>query len=254
MNPTSSVATRPARYARVLSIAGSDSGGGAGIQADLKTFLDHGVYGMSAITGLTAQNTLGVHLVELVSPAMVRAQIRAVLDDLPVDAIKIGMLGAAPLIEAVAESLEGYRGPIVLDPVMYAKGGAPLLQPDAMDALRAFAPRCTLLTPNLPEFAAIGELAVPTLLKDGHGTGAWVKDELRMNGAVRTFRHRRTESLNTHGTGCTLSSAITARLARGEGIEAACEGAIRYVSGLIRFSVESLGGGHGPLLHGRVGG
>lgn len=235
-----------------LTIAGSDSGGGAGIQADLKTFLDHRVYGMSVIVGVTAQNTRGVDAVHLVPPDVVRAQIRAVLADLPVDAIKIGMLGAAPQIAAVAEALEGYAGPIVLDPVMVAKGGAPLLAPDAVAALRAFAPRCTLLTPNLPEAEVLGPVPAATLLKDGHGSGAWVVDRLRVGGEEHVFRHRRVDSKNTHGTGCTLSSAIAARLARGEGLVEACRGGVAYVARLIRRSRESLGSGHGPLRHGGV--
>jgi hydroxymethylpyrimidine/phosphomethylpyrimidine kinase len=235
-----------------LTIAGSDSGGGAGIQADLKTFFDHGVYGMSVVVGVTAQNTRGVDAVHLCPPDIVAAQIRAVLADLPVDAIKIGMLGAAPQIEAVADVLAGYRGPIVLDPVMVAKGGAPLLQPDAVAALRAFAPRCTLLTPNLPEAEVLGPIDAATLTKDGHGSGDEVVDVLTAGGARHVFRHPRQVSRNTHGTGCTLSSAIAARLARGEGLVEACGGAIAYVAALIAYSTESLGGGHGPLLHGKL--
>ncbi len=237
-----------------LTIAGSDSGGGAGIQADLKTFLDHHVYGMSVITAITAQNTLGVTGVWPVPPEGVRAQLAAVFADLPVDAVKIGMLGDTATIEVVADFLAALptRPPIVLDPVMIAKGGSPLLRADAVAALRErLVPLATLVTPNLPEAEVLGDLGGATVLyKGGHAEGAVVVDRLVGPGFAREWRHPRVASRNTHGTGCTLSSAIAAGLARGLSLADACEQGITYVSRLLVASVESLGGGHGPLLHG----
>ena len=249
-----------------LSVAGSDPGGGAGIQADLKTFLDHGVYGMAAITALTAQNTVEVRAVHVVPPAMVAAQIRAVRDDLPVHAVKIGMLADASVIDAVAAALAGIAAPVVLDPVLVAKSGDRLLLPEAEAALlERLLPLATLLTPNLPEAAVLlgGEApeawarrtSKALLLKDGHGEGWEVADRLYLpDGRVRTWRHPRQETRNSHGTGCTLSSAVAARLARGESLEQAVEGGLSYVTGLLRISADhGLGAGHGPLLHGEVG-
>ena len=254
-----------------LTIAGSDSGGGAGVQADLKTFLAHGVYGMSAIAALTAQNTRGVQAIYGVPAEFLTEQLRSLRDDLPIHAIKIGMLGDEARIEAVAAFLEAWpdRPPVVLDPVMVAKGGAPLLAPGAMAALRdRLAPLASLLTPNLPEAAALGiELeagiwpealrGVPVLLKGGHAEGPEVVDRLVCwRGSleiVAEFRHPRVASKNTHGTGCTLSSAVAARLARGEALPAACAGAVAWVAGLVAASTESYGAGHGPLLHGLRG-
>lgn len=240
-----------------LTVAGSDSGGGAGVQADLKTFLDRRVYGMSVLVALTAQNTRGVHGVHLVPPAFVRAQLEAVFADLPVDAVKIGMLGDAARIEAVAGFLEALpvRPPVVLDPVMIAKGGAPLLAPDAVRALRErLVPLATLVTPNVPEAEALGPLpGVAVLHKGGHAEGDVVEDRLVLpDGRVRAWRHARVVSPNTHGTGCTLSSAIAAELAKGATLEDACDAGIAYVSGLLAAGRESVGGGHGPLLHGLV--
>ena len=235
-----------------LTIAGSDSGGGAGIQADLKTFLDHGVYGMSVVCALTAQNTRAVTGVWGVDPAFVVRQLEAVFDDLPVDAVKIGMLGTAAVTRAVAGFLRGRDVPIVLDPVMVAKSGDTLLDADAVAALREeLLPLATLVTPNLPEAGVLGKFSDPAiLLKDGHGTGEDVVDVLIRGQHRREFRHPRVPSRHTHGTGCTLSAAIAARLARGEGLEAACGGAIAYVSALIVGSAGGLGGGNGPLFHG----
>ncbi len=246
-----------------LSIAGSDPGGGAGIQADLKTFLDHGVYGMAAITALTAQNTREVRAVHVVPPDMVSAQIATIRDDLPIGAVKIGMLANAEIADAVADALAGLEVPVVLDPVLVAKSGAHLLDPAAEATLRArVVPLATLVTPNLPEAEVLllgedpGAWARRTgkalLLKDGHGEGPEVADRLFLpDGRVRTWRHPRQETRNNHGTGCTLSSAIAARLARGEGLEQAVEGGLMYVTGLLRLSADhTLGSGHGPLLHG----
>jgi hydroxymethylpyrimidine/phosphomethylpyrimidine kinase len=240
-----------------LTIAGSDSGGGAGIQADLKTFLDHGVYGMSVVCALTAQNTRGVHAIWAPPPAFVRAQLDAVFSDLPVDAVKIGMIGGVETLREVAAFFRALspRPPIVLDPVTVAKGGHPLLAPEAVAVLRAeLVPLATLVTPNVPEAAALGPLPVPVLRKGGHAEGDTVTDTLSTPGAPdRHWRHRRLRTPHTHGTGCTLSAAIAARLARGEALEPAVAGAIRYVARLIARSQEGLGGGHGPLWHGHLG-
>ncbi|MCB9765505.1 MAG: bifunctional hydroxymethylpyrimidine kinase/phosphomethylpyrimidine kinase [Alphaproteobacteria bacterium] len=244
-----------------LTIAGSDSGGGAGIQADLKTFLDRGVYGASVLTAVTAQNTLGVRLVHPVPVAAVQAQLQAVLEDLPPGAIKIGMLATAALVEAVAEALREVQAPIVLDPVMVATSGDPLLDPEAVAALRDhLLPLCAVVTPNLPELALLGGAAwldtapVPVLVKGGHATDATVTDRLVWpDGAARTWTHPRVSSRNTHGTGCTLSSAIAAELARGRPLEQAVGVALDYVARLIAGSADhALGAGHGPLLHGLV--
>jgi hydroxymethylpyrimidine/phosphomethylpyrimidine kinase len=249
----------PTRPRTALTIAGSDSGGGAGIQADLKTFLDHRVYGMSVVTAITAQNTRGVTGVWPVPAEAIRAQLVAVFADLPVDAVKIGMLGDAVTIGVVADFLATLPScpPIVLDPVMIAKGGASLLHADAVAALRErLVPLATLVTPNVPEAEALGDLGGATVLyKGGHAEGDVVIDRLvgpgfEGPGGERAWHHPRVISRNTHGTGCTLSSAIAAGLARGLPLSDACDQGIAYVSGLLVASVESLGSGHGPLLHG----
>lgn len=238
-----------------LTIAGSDPSGGAGLQADLKTFLDHHVYGMSVVTALTAQNTRGVSGVHLPPIEFLVAQLAAVFADMPVDAVKIGMIGDAGRIGAVADFLAALdpRPPIVLDPVMVAKGGAPLLAPEAVDALRTrLVPLATLVTPNLPEADALGPLpGAAVLAKGGHGEGDEVVDVLHLpDGSTRTWRHKRVSHRNTHGTGCTLASAVAANLAKGLPLPEACDRAIAYVSRLLEVSAESVGGGHGPLLHG----
>ena len=239
-----------------LTIAGSDSGGGAGIQADLKTFLDRKVYGMSVITALTAQNTLGVHGVHLVPPDFVKAQLRAVFDDLPVGAIKIGMVGDAARIDAVADVLEALtvRPPIVLDPVMIAKGGAPLLDPDAVAALKArLVPLATVVTPNLPEAEVLGALAhaAAVLRKGGHGEGPVVVDILEIAGReVARWEHPRVATRNTHGTGCTLAACVATELARGAGLVEACAAGVAYVGELVRAGGVAVGSGCGPLGHG----
>ncbi len=250
----------------VLSIAGSDPSGGAGIQADLKTFADHGVYGMAVLTALTAQNTAGVSAIHAVPLDFVAEQLRMVRADIPPDAVKLGMLGTAGLVRTVTQGLADYAGPIVLDPVMVATSGARLLEADAEAALLAeLVPRATLLTPNLPEAAVLlGDEApaawtdrtgIALLLKDGHGHGERVVDQLFLPGQpVLPLSHPRRETRNTHGTGCTLSSAIAARLARGEALADAVEGAVAYVADLVTASVDhQLGAGRGPLLHGFVG-
>jgi len=251
-----------------LTIAGSDSGGGAGIQADLKTFHQLGVYGTSAVTLVTAQNTLGVQRVDLLPAAAVTAQIDAVAADLRPAAVKTGALGAAPVVEAVAAaSLRHQLRPLVVDPVMISKHGDPLLASDAVDALRrALLPRATLLTPNLPEaaallgggalereadieaaaraLAALGPAAV--LVKGGHGTGPEVADLLFADGACLWLRSPRIATRHTHGTGCTYSAAITARLARGDDLASAVRTAKEWLARAIA-SAPGLGAGHGPV-------
>ena len=255
-----------------LTIAGSDSGGGAGIQADLKAFSALGVYGASAITALTAQNTREVRAIADVEPAFIRAQIDTVLDDLAVDAVKIGMLSRPEVIDTVATALsERVRCPVVLDPVMVAKSGDRLLREEAVAALRErLVPLATLITPNLPEgadllgvpepadedamrsmldaLAALGAGAV--LLKGGHLRGAESVDLLLAGGEVERLAAARHVTPNTHGTGCTLSSAITAGLARGLDVRSAVREAKAYVSGaIVAADGLGVGGGHGPVHH-----
>ncbi|HEX5759854.1 MAG TPA: bifunctional hydroxymethylpyrimidine kinase/phosphomethylpyrimidine kinase [Thermoanaerobaculia bacterium] len=258
---------------RLLTIAGSDSGGGAGIQADLKTFAAHGAYGMSAVTALTAQNTRGVRAVQAATPELVAAQIDAVFEDLGVDGVKIGMLAEAGIVRAVAARLrawlgEGSHPPVVLDPVMVAKSGDPLLAEDAVEAIvEELLPLATLVTPNQPELArlrggrvgkdeaerleAARELATrgpAVLAKGGHVGGSEVVDLLVDGDVVHRFAHPRLATTSDHGTGCTLSSAIAARLASGEPLAAAVGGGIEYLQGAMRAAYP-LGGGHGPVDH-----
>lgn len=253
-----------------LTIAGSDSGGGAGIQADLKTFQRFGVFGTSAITAITAQNTRGVTKWEAVSPEMVRAQIDAIAADLLPAAIKTGMLANAAVAASVAGAIRdhAFRN-YVLDPVMVATSGDPLLDPDAITVIRdELVPRAALVTPNLNEAEilvgeklededamaraaetivnAMGAQAV--LIKGGHlQTGDRVVDIL-YDGDVRAFRGKRINTTSTHGTGCTLSAAITAQIANGESLHAAVRRAIDYVHNAIA-TAPGIGSGHGPLNH-----
>ncbi len=240
---------------RLLTIAGSDSGGGAGIQADLKTFAAHGAYGMSPITALTAQNTVGVRAVHEVPPEIVAAQIDAVFEDIGTDAVKIGMLASAPIVRAVADRLRFWKPlHVVLDPVMVAKSGDALLRDDAVEALlEELVPLCEIVTPNLPELARMGgeDLArrgPAVLAKGGHAEGEEVVDVLVVEGEVHRFRHPRLATTSTHGTGCTLSSAIAARLGRGEDLPTAVGGAIEYLQGAMKAAYP-LGSGHGPVDH-----
>jgi hydroxymethylpyrimidine/phosphomethylpyrimidine kinase len=256
----------------VLSIAGSDPSGGAGIQADLKTFAARGVCGMAAITALTAQNTLGVTGVHAVPPDFVAEQIRTVFADVRVDAVKIGMIANAGIAEAVAGALAPHRAiPIVLDPVMIAKGGAPLLQQDAVAALTKYLlPLATLLTPNLPEAAALLGEAEATdrrtmesqakglrrfgpkavLLKGGHLPGDESPDVLVTKAGTTWFEAPRLRTANTHGTGCTLSSALAAELAKQQTLEEAVRDAKLYLTMAIDGAEQlSVGSGHGPVHH-----
>ena len=263
----------PLRYARVLSIAGSDSGGGAGIQADLKTFAALGCYGMTAITALTAQNTLGVSGIHGVPPAFLKAQIQAVVEDIGVDAVKLGMLHAPEVVEVVAWAIDHYRLPnVVLDPVMVATSGDRLIAAETVQVLvRELFPRAVVVTPNLDEAAllighaidgidalddaanellALGAQAV--LLKGGHLPGDEVVDVLLQAGGTRKrLASQRIASRNLHGTGCTLSSAIAAHLALGLALPEAVERARAYILGAMAAGAHvKTGGGHGPLNHG----
>jgi hydroxymethylpyrimidine/phosphomethylpyrimidine kinase len=255
-----------------LTIAGSDSSGGAGIQADLKTFAALGVYGASVITALTAQNTNGVSGIHAVPAGFVTAQIDAVFSDLQVDAVKIGMAAELAIIDAIAAGLARWSPKhVVLDPVMVATSGDRLLATEAVDALRTkLMPRASLVTPNLPEAAALLDEAVASsesaiesqgkrllalgcravLIKGGHGQGAESIDYLVSSGGTIALAAPRVATKNTHGTGCSLSSAIAAGLARGEDMETAVRNAKAWVHAAIaaadRFSV---GDGHGPIHH-----
>lgn len=271
-------------YRRALTVAGSDSGGGAGVQADLKTFSALGCYGMSVICAVTAQNTLGVTGIFPVPPEFVARQIDAVFDDIGADAVKIGMLDSPETVAAVADRLRAHGAArIVLDPVMVAKSGHKLLRDDAVEAVRErLLPLATVLTPNLPEAAILlGRGATPdgpvpfarddmpeagrsllamgpaaVLMKGGHlADDARADDCLvykRPDGTVgeRWFAHYRVATPNTHGTGCTLSSAIAAHLARGFDTQDAVERGIAYLADAIRAGAgQVLGHGHGPVHH-----
>jgi hydroxymethylpyrimidine/phosphomethylpyrimidine kinase len=252
-----------------LTIAGSDSGGGAGIQADLKTFHAFGVYGASVITALTAQNTLGVHGVHAVPPDFVRAQLDAVAEDLPPAAIKTGMLANAAIIAAVAAGIRAHHlTPYVLDPVMVATSGDALLDAAAGGALRErLLPLSTLVTPNLDEAAAltgrrgrdedamrrmaedlVAAGAGAALVKGGHMPGDRLVDVLFDGREHRSWSAARIVTRHTHGTGCTLSAAVAALLARGTDLPAAVAAALAYVRRAIALA-PGLGGGHGPLNH-----
>jgi hydroxymethylpyrimidine/phosphomethylpyrimidine kinase len=257
-------------HGRVLIIAGSDSGGGAGIQADIKTVTMLDAFAMTAITALTAQNTEGVFGVLPIAPDFIRRQIEVVLDDIGADALKTGMLHDAAVIETVAVVIAERAAavPLVVDPVMVAKGGAPLIEPGAIGALkRLLVPRAAVLTPNLPEAEilaghAIGDVAAmhrtaeellglgcdAVLLKGGHLPGDTVYDVLATATGRRVWDSPRIDSRHTHGTGCTLASAIAAGLAQGMAIEPAVERAHAYVQRAIA-SAPGLGHGHGPLDH-----
>lgn len=245
-----------------LTIAGSDPSGGAGIQADLKTFHQFGVYGEAVITLITVQNTVGVQRVDCLAPDLVAQQIRAVLDDIPPQAIKLGALGNAAIVEAVAAALAHSTAPLVIDPVMISKHGAPLMDAAAIEAFkRLLIPRALVITPNLPEALALtGEQdpsaaasalvaagARAALIKGGHAEGPRSDDLLLYNG-WHNFAAERIESRNTHGTGCTYAAAITAELARGTDLFAAIASAKSFVTQAIR-TAPGLGQGVGPLNH-----
>lgn len=255
-----------------LTVAGSDSSGGAGIQADLKTFAALGVYGASVITALTAQNTQGVSAIHDVPADFIAAEIDAVFSDLDVRAVKIGMLSQVAAIEAVAAGLDRHAAQnVVLDPVMVATSGDKLLAANAVNALRKLLiPRALIITPNLPEAAALTETplardeaamqaqgralldlgAQVVLIKGGHGHSAESVDLLVDANGVTRLAARRIATSNTHGTGCTLSSAIAAGLAKGRGLATACREAKAYVTDAIAAAdTLDVGHGHGPLHH-----
>lgn len=258
--------------AKALTIAGSDSGGGAGIQADLKTFSALGVYGASVITALTAQNTRGVTAILDVPPEFVTAQIDAVFSDIAFDAVKIGMLSQPGVIRAVRDGLDRWRATsVVLDPVMVATSGDLLLAPEAVDALRRLLlPRATLITPNLAEAATLtdrpmadtpeamieqgrillGMGAQAVLVKGGHGEGRVAEDVLVMPSGIEWFSAARHPTRNTHGTGCTLSSGIAAGLALGLDLTQSIRAAKAYLTAAIRSADRlAIGGGRGPVDH-----
>lgn len=259
-----------ARVAKALTIAGSDSGGGAGVQADLKAFSALGVYGASVVTAITAQNTAAVVAVAEVAPEMVAAQLDAVLADIAIDAAKVGMLFSTAVITAVAGRLERFAGAVVVDPVMVAKSGDALLQADAVAALaRDLLPRADLLTPNLPEAArllggpaarSVAEMAAQAaalramgaravLVKGGHGDGPTCVDVLLAgDGAPVAIEAPRQATRNTHGTGCSYSAAITAELAKGRGLEAAVRSAHAWLQRAIAGAdALEVGRGRGPV-------
>ena len=255
---------------RVLVVAGSDSGGGAGIQADIKAVMALGGYAATAVTALTAQNTVGVHGVLPVPPAFIRQQIDAVLDDIGADAVKTGMLGSAEAVQAVAAAV-GRRAhlPLVVDPVMVAKGGARLLDDAAVTAMRRdLLPLAALLTPNVPEAEALTGLAIAdhaaarraaqalldlgaaaVLLKGGHLRGPVVQDILATSAGLEVIESPRVETRHTHGTGCTLASAVAAGLAQGMTLSDAVRRGAAYVHAAI-LAAPGFGAGHGPLGHG----
>lgn len=251
-----------------LTIAGSDSCGGAGIQADIKTMTMNGVYAMSAITALTAQNTVGVTGISEVTPDFLRLQLDAVFSDIFPDAVKTGMLSGEGLIEVIAERLSFYKAKnIVVDPVMIATSGAKLISENAVNALKdKLLPLATVVTPNIPEAEVLSEMKIETaedmekaarliagrygcgvLLKGGHSIND-ANDLLYFNGEERWFKGKRIDNPNTHGTGCTLSSAIASNLAKGYDLFASVEMAKEYISGALAAMLD-LGKGSGPMNH-----
>ncbi len=240
---------------RILSIAGSDSSGGAGIQADIKTITMLGGYAMTAICALTAQDTTGVHAVLAVDPAMVAAQIDACLKDIGVDAVKIGMLGSAEIASVVADKLEGLSVPIVFDPVMIATSGATLADAATIAAFERLMALATLTTPNVPELVALGgDTAMHTrgiayIAKGGDTVGPDVTDRLVMPGLPeKIWTAPRIVTRHTHGTGCTMSSAIATFLGLGAPLEEAVEDAREFVRAAL-LAAPGFGAGHGPLGH-----
>ncbi len=255
--------------ARILTVAGSDSGGGAGIEADIKTIERLGGYAMAAVTSVTAQNTVGVQGIWPLPPEAIEAQIRSCREDIGIDAAKCGMLGGTAAVEAAAAGLAAVPGLLlVVDPVMRAKGGDRLLAPEAEQALRRLIlPLATLVTPNLPEAAALVGYEVKSarereraaqelvelgagaaLIKGGHGDGDELEDLLYDGSRFYRFRARRIATRHTHGTGCTLSAAIATGLGQGLDLPAAVARGTAFVQTAIRLA-PGLGGGHGPLDH-----
>ncbi|OLN22396.1 bifunctional hydroxymethylpyrimidine kinase/phosphomethylpyrimidine kinase [Domibacillus antri] len=254
---------------KAMTIAGSDSGGGAGIQADLKTFQELGVFGTSSITAVTAQNTLGVHGVYPMSVDAVEKQIDAVASDIGLDALKTGMLFSTEIIEAVAAKIRehGFKN-VIVDPVMIAKGGAPLLQEEAMEALKTkLLPLALVVTPNIPEAEAISGMSIQSvedkkeaakaiaslgvkhvLIKGGHDEGEITYDLLYDGESFHTFSGKRINTKDTHGTGCTFSAAMTAAIAKGASVRTAAETAKQFIQAAIEDGIH-IGSGHGPTNH-----
>ena len=255
---------------KALTIAGSDSGGGAGIQADLKTFQERDVYGMSVITAVTAQNTVGVQGVYPVPTEGVTAQLRSIGDDLPPDAVKTGMLFSAEIIEAVAHEIKAFNWrSVVIDPVMIAKGGASLLQLEATKALKdLLLPLATVITPNIPEAEVLADIEIRSLedkkeaakrlhdlgsktviVKGGHEDEAEEVIDVLFDGHIfHYFKSERIETANTHGTGCTFSAALTAELAKGASVLEATSLAKQFIQAAIKHDL-GIGNGHGPTNH-----
>jgi hydroxymethylpyrimidine/phosphomethylpyrimidine kinase len=252
----------------VLAIGGSDSGGGAGVQADIKTVTALGGYAATAVTAITVQNTLGVFRVHEIPVDVVIAQARAVLDDIGADAIKTGMLGSSAIAEAVTELLSGLAVPIVVDPVMAATTGAALLAPEALDGMRRLVSLAALLTPNAPEAEGLTGLTVATtddlrrageallgmgaravLMKGGHVPGERVIDVLMTSAGETLFTSKRIETRHAHGTGCTLASACATGLAQGLDLQDSVARAHAFVAEAIRRA-PGFGAGHGPIDHG----
>ena len=254
-----------------LSIAGSDSSGGAGIQADIKTMTMHGVYAMSAITAMTAQNTTGVRAIQEATPEFLKQQLDAVFEDVRPDAVKIGMVSSAELIRVIADRLRFYGAEqIVVDPVMVASAGSSLIRQEAVQVLiRELLPLATLVTPNIPEARVLSGLPIETgadmiaaakhigdsfqcavLLKGGHSLND-ANDLLYLDGKLHWFEGKRIDNPNTHGTGCTLSSAIAANLAKGFDLPQSVRLAKDYVSGALSAMLD-LGHGSGPMNHGFI--
>ena len=252
-----------------LTIAGSDCSGGAGIQADMKTMLANGVYAMSAITALTAQNTTGVTGIMDVTPEFLGSQIDAIFTDIRPDAVKIGMVSASPLIEMIAGKLKKYQAEnIVVDPVMVATSGAKLISDDAIETLKStLLPMATVITPNIPETCALTGLAIDdaagmeraalaltrqygcaSLVKGGHNTNDANDVLAQTDGTITWFEGKRVDNPNTHGTGCTLSSAIASHLALGETLPEAICSAKAYLTGALNAQLD-LGHGSGPMDH-----
>lgn len=263
------VEIKTAIVGRVLIIAGSDSSGGAGIQADIKTCAAFGAYSMTAITAVTAQNTVGVQAVEMMPAALVKAQIEACLSDIGADVIKIGMLGSVEIIDVVAEAITDIDAFVVLDPVMVATSGDTLLSPDAIEAMKTkLVPLCDLITPNIPEAEILTSLKVAdtdgmsaagakliemgayaALMKGGHLDSKVLVDILISDDGTSHMTGPRLHSRHTHGTGCTLASAVAAAMALGTPLEDAVLSARDFVFEGIR-TAPKLGKGHGPLNHG----
>ncbi|MGG3451516.1 bifunctional hydroxymethylpyrimidine kinase/phosphomethylpyrimidine kinase [Domibacillus aminovorans] len=254
---------------KALTIAGSDSGGGAGIQADLKTFQELGVFGTSVLTAVTAQNTLGVHGVYPMSVEAIEKQIDAVASDIGVDSLKTGMLFSADIIEAVAMKIkEHHFTNVIVDPVMIAKGGAPLLQEEAMEALKTkLLPLALVVTPNIPEAEVISKRTIKSeedkkeaakviaalgvknvLIKGGHDEGAVTYDLLYDGEEFHTFTGKRIDTKHTHGTGCTFSAVMTAAIAKGASVRTAAEMAKQFIQAAIEDGI-NIGSGHGPTNH-----